>query len=173
MNFAYRFQQFWRNRTARPLSVEALAAITAVLTAEELALFQRFDLSDQQHSYRVFAALAAAGYNQPALLTAALLHDIGKTQYPLTVWERSLAVVMAMIAPQQVLRWGAGEAHGWRRPFAIKVQHPAWGADMVTAVGGCPQAAALIRRHQDVLSAAAASEEDELLRLLQWADDQN
>ena len=148
-------------------------AVTAVLAPEELTLFQRFSLSDQQHGFRVLGTLHRAGYTQPALLKAALLHDVGKTRYELTVWERSLAVLLAMVWPQRVDVWGQGEAKGWQRPFVIKAQHPAWGAEMVAAIGGEALAVALIRRHQDVLPEADETEEDQLLRLLQWADDQN
>ena len=158
---------------AVPLSPAEMAVVTAVLTPNELALFQRFSLSDQQHSYRVLGTLQAAGYTQSALLTAALLHDIGKTRYDLTIWERSLAVLLAMIWPQHVEHWGQEEGGRWRRPFLIKAQHPAWGADMVAAVAGDPLAVSLIRRHQDVVGETADNEEDQLLRLLQWADDQN
>lgn len=173
MGFGYRLWQFWRNLTAVPLSPQEMGVVTAVLTPAELSLFQRFSLSDQQHSYRVFCTLQAAGYTQPSLLTAALLHDVGKTRYYLTVGERSVAVLLAMIWPRRVAGWGEGEGVWWQRPFVIKAQHPAWGADMVAAVGSDALAVSLIRRHQDVLGETAVSNEDQLLRLLQWADDQN
>ena len=173
MDVGYRLWQFWRNLTAVPLSSQEMAAITAVLTPEEASLFQRFSSSDQQHSYRVLYTLRAAGYTQPALLKAAVLHDVGKIEYDLTIWERSLAVLLAIVWPQRVEGWGQGEARGWRRPFVIKAQHPDWGADMVAAAGGDSLAVALIRRHQDMVLETANDEEDQLLRLLQWADDQN
>jgi hypothetical protein len=44
---------------------------------------------------------------------------------------------------------------------------------MVAAAGGDPLAVSLIRRHQDAMAETAESAEDELLRLLQWADNQN
>lgn len=173
MGIGYRVGQFWRNMSASPLPAEAMEGVTAVLTTAEMALFNRFSLSDQQHSYRVLCALQTAGQTEPSLLTAALLHDVGKSCYSLKVWERSLAVLLAIIMPQRVKIWGQGEARGWRRPFVVKVQHPGWGADMVAAAGGCPLTVALIRRHQEVLPETADSPEDQLLRLLQWADDQS
>ena len=173
MSVGYRLWQFWRNLTAVPLSAQEMETVTAVLTPAELALFQRFSLSDQQHSYRVLCTLQTAGYTQPSLLTAALLHDVGKTRYDVTVWERSVAVLLGLIWPQRAAVWGQEAEKWWQRPFAIKAQHPAWGADMVEQVGGDLLAVTLIRRHQDVVAATAVSEEDQLLRLLQWADDQN
>jgi hypothetical protein len=173
VGIGYRLGQFWRNMTAAPLSPEAMGAVTAVLTTEELALFNRFSLSDQQHSYQVLYSLQTAGWTQPSLLKAALLHDVGKSCISLKVWERSLAVLLAMVAPQRMEAWGQGEAQGWRRPFVVKAQHPAWGADMVAAIGGDSLTVDLIRHHQDNLGETADSPEERLLRLLQWADNQN
>lgn len=170
----YRIWQFWVALRARPLPTSARQEIGEILQIAENQLFDRFSRSDQWHSYRVMCALREAGQQNSALLAAALLHDIGKSCYPLTVWERSLAVVLGLIMPRRVKRWGQGEARGWQRPFVVKAQHPAWGADMVAAAGGEAMTVALIRRHQDELEEETAeSAEDHLLRLLQWADNQN
>jgi len=176
----YRLGQFWRILRAESLSEAALAEITAVLTPSEAALFNRFSLSDQQHSCGVLRTLQSAGHTQPDLLTAALLHDVGKTRAPLSIWERSLIVLVQKLAPGKMAVWGKGHARGWRRPFVVKAQHPAWGAAMAEAAGSKPLVIALIRRHQEPLLETAeplletaVSPEDNLLRLLQWADDQN
>ncbi|HID54408.1 MAG TPA: HDIG domain-containing protein, partial [Anaerolineae bacterium] len=156
---------------ARPLSAEAYGAVTAVLTEPQMALFNRFNFTDQWHSYRVMCALQAAGHDQPDLLTAALLHDIGKTKLPISVWERSWIVLGQMFLPGRAAAWGQAEAQGWRRPFVVKAQHPAWGAEMAEQVGCTPLTISLIRRHQDSLAGRPLTEEDELLQHLQWADD--
>ena len=44
---------------------------------------------------------------------------------------------------------------------------------MVEAVGSSALVVSLVRRHQDDLAETDTTEEDELLSLLQWADDQN
>ena len=103
-----------------------------------------------------------------ALQTAALLHDVGKAQSPLSVWDRSFIVVMKRLLPEKTAVWGEGEAMGWKRPFVVRENHPAWGAKMATTANSNPAAIDLIARHQ---SPPAAN--DEQLRLLQWADDQN
>ena len=172
-DFGYRLRQFWRNVSARPLPTAAQAEIAAHLTPAELALFQRFSSSDQWHSYRVLKTLQAAGHDQPDLWTAALLHDVGKTRAPLSVWERSWVVLGQMVCPRKTAVWGQGQAVGWRRPFVVKAQHPAWGAEMAAAVGSRPLVVELIRRHQDNGLVTAVTETDHLLCHLQWADDQN
>lgn len=168
----YRVWQFWQIVAARPFSEEALAEVSELLTQPEIELFQRFDRNDQWHSYRVMKLLQSAGHDNPDLLVAALLHDVGKTQLKLSVWQRSLIVLGYAFSAQRVAGWGAGEAVGWKRPFVVKAQHPVWGAAMAAEAGTSTQAVSLIRRHQDKLE-TAVTEEDKLLQLLQWADDQS
>jgi putative nucleotidyltransferase with HDIG domain len=171
--FRYRLWQFWQIVTAVPLEPTARAEIALILSVNELALFERFALNDQWHSYRVMKLLREAGHDQPALLVAALLHDVGKTKQPLSIWERSLIVLASLLLPRQTAVWGQGEAVGWKRPFAVKVQHPAWSAKMAAAAGSDSRAIRLIQRHQAPIVPDDQSEEAQLLRLLQWADDQN
>ncbi|MCA9934843.1 MAG: HD domain-containing protein [Ardenticatenaceae bacterium] len=173
MGLAYRVGQFWRLLAASPLAVEAQLVVTAVLNPTQQQLFARFTPGDQWHSYQVLRTLEEAGHTHPDLQVAALLHDIGKTQARLTLWGRTLIVLTQHFFSAQLAVWGQGTAQGWKRPFVIKAQHPAWGADMAAAAGCSPLAVSLIRRHQDVVPETAVSEEDTLLRLLQWADDQN
>ncbi len=169
----YRLWQFWQIVTAVPLDPAAREEVAAVLSPSEMSLFARFALNDQWHSYRVMKMLREAGHEHRALLVAALLHDIGKTKLPLSIWERSLIVLGSLLLPGRSVAWGQGEAAGWKRPFAVKVQHPAWSASMVTATGTDLLAIELIRRHQDSVAPDDNSEVARLLRLLQWADDQN
>jgi hypothetical protein len=169
----YRLTQFWQLVTAVPLSPSAITEITAVLSPAEFDLYQRYSLTDQQHTYQVLSLLRQAGYTQPALLTAALLHDVGKTCVPINVLERSLAVLAYKLLPRQTAVWGQGEAHGWKRPFVVKIQHPRWSAELAQAAGSDPLAVWLMANHQ--VSLPPAQERDErwqLLAWLQWADDQ-
>ena len=169
----YRLWQFWQIVTAVPLEPAARTEIATLLTASELALFDRFALNDQWHSYRVMKMLQQVGHTQPALLIAALLHDVGKTKLALSIWERSLIVLASILLPRQTAVWGQGEPVGWKRPFVVKMQHPAWSAEMAAAAGTDPLAIELMRRHQDPIPPDDHSETAELLRQLQWADDQN
>lgn len=171
MSIMYRLRQFWQLVTARPLPPTAWQEIESVLTPAEAALFRRYAPADQRHAYRVLRALRAAGRDHPSLLAAALLHDVGKTRCRPRAWERVLGTVAERLFPGRVERWGTGEPRGWRRPFVIRAQHAAWGAEMAAAAGSSPLTVALIRRHQDKEVTSASSETTALLRYLQAADD--
>ena len=170
----YRLRQFQQQVAAGPLDEAAWAEVRPVLSPAEMALFQKYSASDRWHGVHVLRTLRGAGHDHPALQTAALLHDVGKTRLSLTIWERSLIVIVGALLPHRSEAWGAPAdgppaAHGWRKPFVIKARHAAWGAEMAAAAGSDPRAVALIRSHQD----DPATSGDPLLPLLQWADELN
>lgn len=168
MSLAYRLRQLRTILIAGPLPDEARREIAATLSGPERALFDHYTPGDQWHAYRVLRMLRDAGYNDPDLLVAALLHDVGKTRCPLSAWDRTLIVVAQALVPQRMAAWGEGAPEGWRRPFVVRAQHAAWGAAMAEAAGSRPAVVDLIRRHQD-----KPGEGDAWLTRLQWADDQN
>jgi len=172
VRIGYRLRQLRANLAAGPLSESARREVVEVLTASEPALFDQYAPADQWHSYRVLRCLRDAGYNHPDLLTAALLHDIGKAQCPLSIWDRTVIVVVGALFPRRAERWGQGAPDGRRRPFVARAQHAEWGAQMAEAAGSAPLVIELIRRHQDK-HVPAQTEADRLLAILQWADDQN
>ncbi len=169
----YRVEQFWQVLIARPLTEAAWLDVKAVLSQAEVVLFAQFTNSDQWHSVRVVHTLQAKGHDEPALLKAALLHDIGKTKMNLTIGERVAVVLAEKMAPNRAANWGEGEAKRWRRPFVVKAKHPEWGAQMAAAAGSDTLTTNLIRRHQEHLHGTAVTKEDKMLQALQWADNQN
>jgi hypothetical protein len=146
-------------------------AVEEVLTPELLALFKRMRASEQHHCIRVMTALRRWGHTDPDLLTAALLHDVGKARYPLTLFGRSAAVVIPVIAPRLATRWKDGEPRGLRRPLVIAYHHPEWSAQDMSTAGASQRASNLARRHQSLNHRVSAdAEEDRLLKLLHAAD---
>jgi hypothetical protein len=63
----------------------------------------------------------------------------------------------------------------WRRPFGVHALHPAIGAAWAKEAGCEPLAVWLIANHQDEINPenGVLSPEQELLRVLQWADGKN
>jgi hypothetical protein len=169
----YRLAQFWWAVSAKGFQPKANSEIESTLSEAEYGLFARFSTADQRHSYQVYKTLCKAGYAQPDLLKAGILHDIGKTIVSLSVWEKSLTVIGEKFFPKLLSSWGRGNLQGWKRPFVVRVQHPEWGARMAEDAGSSVLVVNLIRRHQDSLPENPAGLEEELLGLLQWADNQN
>ncbi|MCK5054869.1 MAG: HD domain-containing protein [Anaerolineales bacterium] len=144
-----------------------------ILDPSMAALFFRMSAPDQSHSIRVLQTLTAQGEENADLLSAALLHDVGKSVYSLRAWERSLVVVANRILPNQVLKWGQGELHGWQTPFVVALQHPEWGASLVRQEGGSETLVTLIRYHQEHAPPSMGDDVRELMKRLQAADGMN
>ncbi len=172
MGLSYRARQFFQALKASPSSVD-LDRVRAILDPALMDLFLRMNASDQAHSIQVMQKLQKEGNSHPDLLSAALLHDVGKYLYPLRIWERMLIVVVKAFLPRQASRWGRAEARGWKRAFAVAEQHPAWGAELAAQAGANPTTILLIRRHQDTRPVSSRSFGDQLLIQLQLADDES
>jgi hypothetical protein len=167
--FTYRARQLWYAYRAAP-SQQDLVEVRAILNPGEMRLFEGMQLSEQAHSLAVIRRLQAQDPLSQDLLVAALLHDVGKSLYPLSVWERVLIVLVGALSPGLLARWGAGEPRGWRRVFVVACQHPQWGAEMAASQGASPLAVELIRQHQNYLPADGVLSTDTLLGKLQAAD---
>ena len=146
MRIRYRTSQFWKALSARP-SRGQLALAQQTLIPELMTLFQKMQPSEQFHSLTIFERLIAEGEHDSDLLTAALLHDVGKTRSPLRIWERVLIVIARRLFPSQVVEWGKGQPRGWKRPFVVAEQHATWGAEMVAAAGASNVTVGIIRCH--------------------------
>lgn len=129
--------------------------------------------SEQWHASLVVQRLKEAGQDHPALLTAALLHEVGKILYPLSPLERAIIVLGKKFFPRLASRWGKGTRRDFRRPFIVAERHGEWGADLAARVGASTMIVNLIRHHQDAPLEKPRSLEDRLLRALQGADDSN
>jgi hypothetical protein len=168
----YRLWQFWK-LLSRRISPDETAEVRGWLAPPLFEVFSRLNPSEQHHAYQVRRTLMACGVEDPDLLTAALLHDAGKSRMPLAIWEKAAIVLGGRLAPAATGAWGRrGEpVTWWTRPFVNARQHPAWGADLAAAAGAPPAVVALIRRHQDKIGP-----DDPLyarLSALQSADDSN
>jgi len=96
----YRIRQFWLAASAPTLTSERLGLAQAVLNPLQMALFRQMQASEQVHSLQVLKTLQEQGENHPDLMTAALLHDIGKIRYPLRLWERVFIVLGDSFMPR-------------------------------------------------------------------------
>jgi hypothetical protein len=179
---SYRVRQLWHAARVQS-SPQDLTIAQSILAPAQLALFARLHPAEQAHSLKVARALLERGENDPDLLTAALLHDVGKICQPLRLWERAWIVLGKSFFPGLARRWGTAIQDGqavifFMRPFVTAEQHPTWGAELALQAGISPRAAALIRRHQTPLAARRVQPcppdaDDRLLGLLQSVDDES
>ncbi len=136
-----------------------------------LALFSSMPRTEQHHGVHVCRVLEQQGFGDRDLLAAALLHDVGKTVAPLSLWERVSVVLVERFAPRLATEWVEAPADelvpvGVRRGFVVHRHHPAWGADLAARAGATPRTVAWIRQHHDPVDAG-----DPLLLALQDADE--
>lgn len=184
----YRVGQFAMSLWPR-VAQDERALLTLWLPPKAANLFLSMGRRDQRHSLNVFYTLRSAGLEQPDLLAAALLHDVGKSAYEgrrLRLWHRVAIVLLAAFAPRQLARLSARgdtcrcQPQSWRYPFYLHAAHPELGARLAQEAGCSELTVALIRRHQMRLLADQPSvmlrpegDEESLLATLQAADDAN
>lgn len=154
---------------ARPLDT---GPAEAVLTAEELRLFQQLRRSEQLHSLNVLAS-AHAG-DSITLAQAALLHDAGKIRCPIHLWQRTLTVLVGAVSKQLLLRLSERDPRpAWSRGFVVHAHHPEWGAELAAQAGASDDVVWLVRHHADDPADWGAHPLYPLLVRLQQADDLN
>ena len=179
MGAKYRLTQGLRALTAFRETPDVQMA-ARFLSQPQLALFRGLPLMEQRHALNVLNdALAQPIPTDDSralddLAVAALLHDCGKSRYPVRVWQKSLAVMTRKLS-RRLFDWMAThDAQNllWRG-FAVKAHHPAWGAQMVAEAGVSERALWLITHHQDQPEQWDSHSHAALLRALQTADDAN
>jgi hypothetical protein len=148
-----------------PLKPVDIAYAEAHLKPGLRQLFCTMSPAEQHHGIKVCKALECKGIDDPELLTAALLHDAGKTLMPPHLWERVFVVLVEGAAPRLAQRWQNEAPQGLRRGFVIRRRHAAWGADLAAEAGAARRTVAWIRKHHDPAG------EDAALAALQAADE--
>ena len=134
-------------------------------------LFGKMLPFEQAHALRVFDRLQEQGFSQPDLLAAGLLHDVGKTLYPLRPWERGLGVLAKKFFPRRIQQWGKGKPGGLRSGIVVGEQHAHWGAQMAQKAGASVTVVQLIEFHQSPIPSHLSEEVQELLKVLQSVDE--
>ncbi len=170
MGVAYRLRQgFGRLRAwVAPSRIDTTGA-RAVLSAELWPLFAAMPPGDRWHGLCVLARLHEAGYDEPALLAAALLHDLGKAQSGLTLAHRTLIVLDRALHAGWTERL-AGDGQGWRRPFFVHLHHAELGARKLRGAGADEELVLLVKRHE-AMGEPLQPEMERLRQALIAADD--
>jgi putative nucleotidyltransferase with HDIG domain len=164
--------QFWRVLFGKP-DEYGLETVQQHLAPQLFQLFQKMSPAEQAHGLRVLSAVRERGFHDPALLVAALLHDVGKSRYSLFPWERAWIVLANAFFPQKAEEWGQGSPTGWRKAFVVAAQHAEWGAEMAAVHGASELAEKLIREHQTASPSGFSEEGAVLLAVLKQADNES
>ncbi|HHY26850.1 MAG TPA: HD domain-containing protein [Desulfitobacterium dehalogenans] len=141
----YRVHQFWK--AIHPIiREEELEWAISLLPPHSLPLFQAQPLPEQRHALDVALDLWDSGIRDSYLLIAALLHDCGKTRYPLKVWER-ITIVLLQKGPRKIWNTLISSHFPISAPLRAAEAHPAWGAEMALEIGLDPHIVELIGEH--------------------------
>ena len=116
---------------------------------------------DQAHSARTAGLLMRNPNSDPELVTAALLHDVGKGEQEL--WHRGAYVLIGAVSPR-LLRLAARGGPGWRGALHRSLRHSELGAEMAGAAGYGEGICNLIAGHHGPIL-------DARQQALQWADE--
>ncbi len=140
---------------------EEAAAVRALLSPAELALFLGMQQRDQRHSLDLFHALTTEGASHEALL-AALLHDVGKGN--LHDWQRVAFVLLEAARPGFGRRLEAESGAPWRTGLWRLRHHARLGAERLAAAGCAPRVVEIVAVH----TGAAPVDDAEAARFIEW-----
>lgn len=178
MRILYRVRQFWSTLFIKQDYLE-LDQTLASLSIEQQSLFIQLHPGEQKHAVRMLRRLLEQGENQPDLLVAALLHDVGKLRYRMNPLERAMVVLVNAVMPKQAHRWGElplivwDDLPSWRKAFIVAEHHAEWGAEMARKCGVSVLTENLIRWHQQPHLQDAGAEETSLLHKLWLVDNES
>lgn len=139
-----------------PLSATDVAEVKARLPEAAFMLFQTMSHADQQHSLRVCRGLQARGCQEPDMLAAALLHDVGKAEGRVPFWTRPAIVIGKFCLPALLRRLTVAPAvlaqrspplPSWQRSLSYAWWHADIGADLAQRAGLSERAVLYIRTH--------------------------
>ncbi len=102
----YRIKQFIWAITAR-LTEEEVQFIESHLSVIEQGLFWKLRVYEQKHSVRVAYALSKQSpqHQVEEYIRLGLLHDVGKSKYPLNPIEKSIIVLLDGITKGRIRYW--------------------------------------------------------------------
>jgi hypothetical protein len=121
---------------------DALAA--RLLPPGARRLFVEMPVADRRHGVEVAQRLLAAGYDDPELLAAALVHDAGKGRR-LRLRHRVAAVLLDAVAPRLLARIASSDPASAGYPFHLHLHHGPLSADAALAAGCSARTAAFIQ----------------------------
>jgi hypothetical protein len=136
---------------AQALCEQERQEVASILSPAALRLFESMMPADQRHALRVFQRLQARGRTEQDLLTAALLHDVGKAAGRVPFWTRPAVVIGKCCVPRLLARLTIYPVEPtrprWRRALSYAWWHAEVGADLAAGAGLSARVVHYIRMH--------------------------
>ena len=164
----YRIKQFFRALLPVVHSAD-LQTWTRILSPEGQALFLKQSRAEQSHALAVAKSLEVqapflSGSDYRDLISAALLHDCGKSLVTVRLWQR-VFIVLIQPLPQGLRKSLEKNSVILATPLTLASEHASWGSDLAHSHGLNPRVCQLIREHH--------APQTSLGCLLQQADNQH
>jgi hypothetical protein len=159
----YRSRQFFRSVGAS-IDDDERAEVARLLTEGQRRLFFSMTARDQRHSLDVLHVLLRQDQTDRHLLSAALLHDVGKGR--IRLWHRVAYVLIRAASPGLLRKLASSESGSWRGALAAIANHAERGASLVRATGASDEVVHLVRCHE-----TADGDNDPRQALLRAADE--
>lgn len=124
------------------------AWVRGILSEPEHRLWRQMSRADRRHAAGVARRVERQLGDEatPAVLAAALLHDVGKVASRLGTYGRVVATLAGMAAGRGMAEaWSARS--GFTRRVGLYLRHGELGADMLAIAGADPLTAAWAREH--------------------------
>ena len=167
----WRVRQFGHAVWSRPDSAVDADLQRLLASDQQWRLLARLTPFDRAHHLRVHQLLTEAGHDDPDLLRAALLHDIGKAdgRGRVNVVHRTTHVLLGRLLSAALDRLAVNG--GWfRHGIWLSVHHATIGAELAASAGASERCCRLIASHHrpdrdlDPLQAALTAADDAAIR---------
>ena len=170
----YRFRQF-RQAVKTRLTISDIEFVRYYLTQVEQVLFYRMALQDQRHSLLLAQTFLDRQHTHDytwidtsVFIRAALLHDVGKSFLPISVWHRSMYVLLQNWKGGEYLARKATPAATklfWQK-MVVLLNHGELGAQMLQNIGTLQEIVDVARWHH----AKPQTKETKLLPIIREID---
>jgi putative nucleotidyltransferase with HDIG domain len=170
----YRYRQF-RQAVKTRLTLSDIEFVRAYLTQVEQVLFYRMALQDQRHALLLAQTFLGRHHTHDytwvdtsIFIRAALLHDVGKSFLPISVWSRSMYVILqnwkggALLAKKATAQ---ATKPFWQK-MAVLANHGELGAQMLQSIGTLSEIIEVARSHHNT----PQSRETKLLPIIREID---
>ncbi len=145
----YRIQQFFKSLFVTKAMVD-MEFVREHLTSAQEGVFLRMQAYDRYHSVLFAKTLITNVYRvQEDLIVAALLHDVGKSRYPINSFHRMGAVVARKFAPALMEKEDNQEVTFLNRTVLVSNHHAEWSEEMARIAGVSELTAWIIAHHED------------------------